>query len=187
MSSEEAAAGEPGEHLAGSSKPQDGTDASAAVSANASSRGAPDGGGGAAAAAALPPGAAAKPAAADEQEQEQEDEAAGAPFPPAPQPCDVCGEQPHKYRCPGCGVRSCGLPCVQRHKAASGCSGKRDRLAFVPLSEFEDRTLLSGEWFGGGAVWSPGCDHTGGAPTIHMAAAAYRTHTQPHTQPHTQQ
>ena len=58
--------------------------------------------------------------------------------------CEVCGDQPSKYRCPGCDKRTCSLPCSRKHKEDSGCSGKRDRLKYVSLEEFDDRTLLSG-------------------------------------------
>lgn len=58
--------------------------------------------------------------------------------------CAVCGSTAARYRCPGCDVRSCSLACSKAHKESSGCSGKRDRLKFVSLQEFDDRTLLSG-------------------------------------------
>lgn len=95
-----------------------------------------------AAAAAAPADDAAAAAAADAADDDDEPGAAAAP---AKAECEVCRSQPHKYRCPGCGVRTCCLACVDGHKAATGCSGKRDRLAFVPMSEFGDRELLSGE------------------------------------------
>jgi hypothetical protein len=83
--------------------------------------------------------------------------AAGPPEPPQQQqqPCAVCGEQPPKYRCPGCDVRSCSAACVARHKADSGCTGKRDRLAFVPLGDFGDRELLSGGRGGARSILRP--------------------------------
>jgi hypothetical protein len=106
---------------------------------------------------------------------------ADAPAPPAPAPCDVCSGPPHKYRCPGCGVRSCGLACVRAHKDASGCSGRRDRLAFVPLSEFGDRELMSGaagvgckRLTGGWGPRSEGFAPCGGAPGCPRAAPAAR-------------
>lgn len=37
------------------------------------------------------------------------------------------------------------LPCVKQHKLQSGCSGVRDRTAFVALSRFSDLDLLSGD------------------------------------------
>jgi hypothetical protein len=58
--------------------------------------------------------------------------------------CEQCGSAESKYTCPGCQHRTCSLACVKQHKAASACSGKRDRLAFVPLKDFDDRNLLSG-------------------------------------------
>ena len=63
--------------------------------------------------------------------------------------CEVCSEAPHKYTCPGCERKTCSLPCIKKHKEQSGCNGKRDRLKFVSLQEFDDRVLMSGE---GGAL-----------------------------------
>ncbi|GBF96251.1 hypothetical protein Rsub_08796 [Raphidocelis subcapitata] len=90
--------------------------------------------------------AAAAPGAAAAADAPPADSDAASPEPPQrqpQQPCGVCSEQPPKYRCPGCGVRSCSAACVARHKADTGCTGKRDRLAFVPLGDFGDRELLS--------------------------------------------
>ncbi|XP_051228474.1 uncharacterized protein [Lolium perenne] len=58
-------------------------------------------------------------------------------------PCEECGEQPWKYRCPGCSRLTCSLPCVQAHKRRTACSGKRPRTAPVPLAHFDDNQLLS--------------------------------------------
>ncbi|XP_047056061.1 putative box C/D snoRNA protein SPCC613.07 [Lolium rigidum] len=58
-------------------------------------------------------------------------------------PCEECGEQPWKYRCPGCSRLTCSLPCVQAHKRRTACSGKRPRTAPVPLAQFDDNQLLS--------------------------------------------
>ncbi|CAF2081754.1 box C/D snoRNA protein 1 [Brassica napus] len=58
----------------------------------------------------------------------------------------VCGEcklKPWKYKCPGCSIRSCGLPCVKAHKQRTGCTGKRKVTDFVTLSHFDDNLLLS--------------------------------------------
>ncbi|KAH9546410.1 hypothetical protein CY35_12G093800 [Sphagnum magellanicum] len=57
--------------------------------------------------------------------------------------CEECGKNVFKYKCPGCGVRSCGLECVKAHKTRTNCSGKRNRTAFVPISEFDDNVLIS--------------------------------------------
>lgn len=57
--------------------------------------------------------------------------------------CQECKKSEWKYKCPRCDLRSCGLDCVKAHKARTGCSGKRDRTAFVPLAEFCDNVLVS--------------------------------------------
>lgn len=78
-------------------------------------------------------------------------EAGGIETPPGQTPlsgtplCGVCQTDPSRYCCPGCGVRTCSLACVKEHKTSTECSGKRNRTEFVPLSDFSDRELLSGE------------------------------------------
>ncbi|XP_060934629.1 box C/D snoRNA protein 1 [Limanda limanda] len=57
--------------------------------------------------------------------------------------CVVCRSEEAKYRCPACLTHSCSLLCVKKHKEKSGCSGVRDRAAFVPLSEFDEIALLN--------------------------------------------
>ncbi|EEF50184.1 box C/D snoRNA protein 1 [Ricinus communis] len=57
--------------------------------------------------------------------------------------CEECKENPSKYKCPGCSLRSCSLPCVKAHKHRTGCSGKRNQTHFVPLSQFNDSLILS--------------------------------------------
>eukprot|EP01018_Ginkgo_biloba_P018681 Gb_31758 [translate_table: standard] len=57
--------------------------------------------------------------------------------------CEECGKNPPKYKCPGCGLRSCGLACVKAHKERTQCTGKRNRTEFVPLSQFNDNWLIS--------------------------------------------
>lgn len=58
-------------------------------------------------------------------------------------PCESCGGE-GRYRCPRCDRRSCGVACVRRHKEETGCSGIRDRTAFVPLRGMTDSHLHSG-------------------------------------------
>ncbi|KAJ1616091.1 hypothetical protein T492DRAFT_577535, partial [Pavlovales sp. CCMP2436] len=53
-------------------------------------------------------------------------------------PCAVCGEAASKYRCPRCELRTCSATCVGAHKAASGCSGKRDTARYSSLPNFDD-------------------------------------------------
>ncbi|XP_041646380.1 box C/D snoRNA protein 1 [Cheilinus undulatus] len=57
--------------------------------------------------------------------------------------CGVCGSEEAKYRCPACLAHSCSLPCVKKHKEDSGCSGVRNKTAFVKLSQFDEMALLS--------------------------------------------
>ncbi|PON87069.1 Zinc finger, HIT-type [Trema orientale] len=57
--------------------------------------------------------------------------------------CEECKLKASKYKCPGCSFRSCSLPCVKAHKQRTGCTGKRNRTQFVPLSNFDDNQLLS--------------------------------------------
>ncbi|XP_045818862.1 box C/D snoRNA protein 1-like [Trifolium pratense] len=57
--------------------------------------------------------------------------------------CEECKSNPSKYKCPGCSIQSCSLPCVKAHKLRTGCTGKRNRTQFVPISQFNDNILLS--------------------------------------------
>jgi hypothetical protein len=49
--------------------------------------------------------------------------------------CRICLACPPKYTCPRCGVRTCSLSCVQKHKARAACSGERDPTKYVPAKE----------------------------------------------------
>ncbi|KAL6184403.1 hypothetical protein ACLB2K_045804 [Fragaria x ananassa] len=57
--------------------------------------------------------------------------------------CEECKAKPSKYKCPGCSIRSCSLPCVKAHKCRTSCSGKRSQTHFVPISQMDDNLLLS--------------------------------------------
>lgn len=57
--------------------------------------------------------------------------------------CGECKKEAAKYKCPGCDLRSCSLPCVRAHKERTSCSGKRNRTTFVPIASFDDNRLLS--------------------------------------------
>ena len=105
--------------------------------------------------------AAADPEVPQAEKEEKGDGAAEAEEPAAPAPagsieppsktgtegrmgaCEVCKTAAAKYRCPGCGVTFCSVACSKAHKAASGCSGKRDRTAFVGLGDITDTVLAS--------------------------------------------
>lgn len=58
-------------------------------------------------------------------------------------PCTICMDKIAIYRCPGCFERTCSLSCCKVHKEKSGCSGKRNRVGYVPLYQFNDSTLSS--------------------------------------------
>ncbi|KAE9591964.1 hypothetical protein Lal_00038348 [Lupinus albus] len=64
-------------------------------------------------------------------------------IPKVPSLCEECKSNPSKYKCPGCSIQSCSLPCVKSHKARTGCAGVRNKTQFVPLSQFDDNLLLS--------------------------------------------
>ncbi|XP_020693425.1 uncharacterized protein LOC110107492 isoform X2 [Dendrobium catenatum] len=74
---------------------------------------------------------------------EEESSANSSPNLRNPSRCDECGSNPWKYRCPGCSIRSCSLPCVNSHKKRTSCTGKRRLTEHVPLSQFDDNLLLA--------------------------------------------
>jgi len=57
--------------------------------------------------------------------------------------CQECRKNPVLYQCPRCNFRSCSLECCKAHKVRTGCNGKRDRTAFLPVSRMDDRTMDS--------------------------------------------
>lgn len=50
----------------------------------------------------------------------------------AMQLCEICSEQPPKYRCPVCKVRYCSLGCFKNHKLDSSCQPVTDTTPSVP-------------------------------------------------------
>lgn len=62
---------------------------------------------------------------------------------PRPIECEECKLNPWKYKCPGCSIRTCSLPCVNSHKQRTACSGKKSIANVLPLSQFDDNLLLS--------------------------------------------
>jgi hypothetical protein len=61
--------------------------------------------------------------------------------------CEECKNKQALYQCPGCNIRSCSLECCRSHKRRTGCSGKRNRGAFLPLCRMSDSTLRSDYFF----------------------------------------
>jgi hypothetical protein len=57
--------------------------------------------------------------------------------------CEICKQNNHKYKCPGCSMKTCCLDCCRKHKEQFSCTGERDRTKFVPKSQFDENLLLS--------------------------------------------
>ncbi|KAF8868873.1 hypothetical protein CPB85DRAFT_1570645 [Mucidula mucida] len=72
--------------------------------------------------------------------------------------CPICHLNPTKYTCPGCSTPTCSLDCSKEHKSRTGCSGQRNKAAYVPMNKYgwgqmmDDYTYLedvgrhSSEW-----------------------------------------
>ena len=41
-------------------------------------------------------------------------------------------------------MATCSMDCSKQHKVQTACSGERDKVAFVPLADFNDQQLMSG-------------------------------------------
>ena len=83
------------------------------------------------------------PAAAHPEGAEAETQVRSLSPRKAAEQCAVCQACDAKYTCPRCSTRSCSAACVTRHKASSGCSGKREVTAFTPIADMTDATLRS--------------------------------------------
>ena len=59
------------------------------------------------------------------------------PLLPLQNACTICLVATHKYKCPGCGTKTCSLVCSRRHKSRTGCSGVRDVVAFVKKTDLQ--------------------------------------------------
>ena len=59
--------------------------------------------------------------------------------------CAICTESRAKYRCPRCSLETCCLQCVNKHKTDAGCTGERDKTAYVKVGDFKDINLLNGK------------------------------------------
>jgi len=59
--------------------------------------------------------------------------------------CCMCGGD-SRYRCPGCGRRTCSLPCVKKHKHHFECDGKRKATEYAATrTQLDSNTLWHGE------------------------------------------
>jgi len=61
--------------------------------------------------------------------------------------CEMCCNNPSKYTCPCCSIKTCCLDCVNEHKKATGCTGKRNHSSFLSVSQMSDNTLQSDYFF----------------------------------------
>ncbi len=50
--------------------------------------------------------------------------------------CAQCKHAPSKYTCPRCSIKTCSLICSRAHKAETGCSGERNKAAYIPMNEY---------------------------------------------------
>ena len=57
--------------------------------------------------------------------------------------CEECRACAFKYKCPGCGAKTCSLACVRAHKARTSCTGLRDKTKYLPMDKMGDRELFS--------------------------------------------
>jgi hypothetical protein len=57
--------------------------------------------------------------------------------------CEICATNAHKYKCPGCSMKTCSLACCKQHKQSTGCDGQRDKTKFVNKEQFDEHVLLS--------------------------------------------
>ncbi|XP_076026325.1 box C/D snoRNA protein 1 [Genypterus blacodes] len=77
------------------------------------------------------------------EDSSEEDEARAAKRKMSLSQCGQCGSEEAKYKCPACFKHSCSLLCVKNHKERSGCTGVRDKTAYVALSQFDEMALLN--------------------------------------------
>lgn len=60
--------------------------------------------------------------------------------------CIICQIEGPKYRCPACEMKTCSVKCCQRHKVLYGCDGSIRRSRMVPLSKYDNLTMLNGNF-----------------------------------------
>jgi box C/D snoRNA protein 1 len=56
--------------------------------------------------------------------------------------CEMCRETEARYACPGCGIRTCSVPCVRKHKVDTSCTGQAAPFVRgLRLEKFSDSDL----------------------------------------------
>ncbi|KDQ64654.1 hypothetical protein JAAARDRAFT_117782 [Jaapia argillacea MUCL 33604] len=56
--------------------------------------------------------------------------------------CAICNNESAIYTCPRCAVRSCSAQCSASHKVSTGCSGVRNKAAYVPINQYSWGTMM---------------------------------------------
>jgi hypothetical protein len=72
-------------------------------------------------------------------ESTQSEASSSAPSRPL---CAVCNHRYSIYTCPRCSTRTCSLPCSTTHKSSNGCSGERNKVAYVPMNQYGWGTMM---------------------------------------------
>lgn len=55
--------------------------------------------------------------------------------------CSICQVNESKYTCPACGMKSCSLECVRRHKKQNECTGMVDQGKFILRKELSEDSI----------------------------------------------
>lgn len=61
--------------------------------------------------------------------------------------CEVCNENPSKYTCPRCEIKTCSLKCSKIHKSEVECDGVRDRTKYKPLKQMTTMDFMNDYYF----------------------------------------
>ena len=62
--------------------------------------------------------------------------------PPRPL-CSACSHHTSIYTCPRCAARTCSLHCSRSHKSTNGCTGERNKAAYVPMNQYGWGTMMN--------------------------------------------
>ncbi|ORX64631.1 hypothetical protein BCR32DRAFT_251011 [Anaeromyces robustus] len=61
--------------------------------------------------------------------------------------CEMCKINKWKYTCPKCLIHTCSLPCVKAHKKELNCDGKRDKVKYISMNEYNENNLRNDYYF----------------------------------------
>ncbi|KAK4930787.1 hypothetical protein LTR66_016080, partial [Elasticomyces elasticus] len=60
--------------------------------------------------------------------------------------CAICHVDPIKYTCPRCGVHTCSLQCVKKHKTWAQCSGVRNPAEYLKRADLATETSFDKDY-----------------------------------------